>query len=37
ILLPSGKNSVRFRPPLIVSAEEIDAAVAAGSRALALR
>ncbi|SKD41056.1 Probable aminotransferase class-III [Mycobacteroides abscessus subsp. massiliense] len=37
ILLPSGKNSVRFRPPLIVSAEEIDAAVAAVSRVLALR
>lgn len=35
ILLPSGKNSVRFRPPLIVSAEEIDAAVAAVSRVLA--
>ncbi|ORB56665.1 L-lysine 6-transaminase [Mycobacteroides saopaulense] len=34
ILLPSGKNSVRFRPPLIVSAEEIDAAVAAVSRVL---
>ncbi|MBB4853213.1 L-lysine 6-transaminase [Mycobacteroides chelonae] len=37
ILLPSGKNSVRFRPPLIVSAEEIDAAVAAVSRALSHR
>lgn len=37
ILLPSGENSVRFRPPLIVSAEEIDAAVAAVSRVLALR
>lgn len=34
ILLPSGTNSVRFRPPLIVSAEEIDAAVAAVSRVL---
>lgn len=34
ILLPSGKSSVRFRPPLIVSAEEIDAAVAAVSRVL---
>ncbi len=34
ILLASGKNSVRFRPPLIVSAAEIDAAVAAVSRVL---
>ncbi len=37
ILLASGTTSVRFRPPLIVSAEEIDAAVAAVSRVLAQR
>lgn len=37
ILLASGTTSVRFRPPLIASAEEIDAAVAAVSRVLAQR
>lgn len=34
VLLPSGTASVRFRPPLIVTAEEIDEAVAAVSRVL---